>query len=149
MARISDVLKKSIVFNSLDETDLQRIIPLFEKRELHTGDVITTAGDTARYFFILEKGTLLLAMEKGKSVVLETPGDFIAMELLSATGVYKTTTTALEDGAVWGVSRAAFLVFIQEDTPEAAAIMDAWQDYLDQTAPYAKNIEEINVPAIF
>ncbi len=149
MASISDLLKKSTIFNSLEEIDLQRIILLFEQRELHTGDILATAGNTAQYFFILERGTLLLAMEKGKSVVQATPGDFSAMELLSDRGRYKTTITALEDGVVFSISRLAFLELIQEDTPGAAVIMQAWQGYLDQTAPFAKNIEDIDVPAIF
>lgn len=149
MGSISDVLKKSIVFNSLEETDLQGLIPLFEKWELCTGDVITTAGETAQYFFLLERGALLLAMDQGRSVVLDAPGDFIAMELLSDRGIYKTTMTALENGRVFAVSRGAFLAFIQEDTPGAAAIMDAWQGYLDQRAGFVKIIEDIDVPAIF
>ena len=140
---------KSSVFNSLDKTDLEQIIPLFERRELHTGDVLTTAGDTAQYFFMLERGTLLLAMADDKSVVLENSGDFIAMELLSDRGRYKATITALEDGMVFSIPRLAFLDLIQEDTPGAAAIMQAWQGYLDQTAPFAKNIADIDVPAIF
>jgi len=149
MGSISDVLKKSIVFKSLEVTDLQGLIPLFERWELHTGDVITTAGETAQYFFIVERGTLLLAMDQGRSVVLSASGDFIAMELLSARGIYKATTTALENGVVFAVPRGAFLAFIQEDTPGAAAIMDAWQDYLDQRAGFVKIIEDIDVPAIF
>ncbi len=149
MVSIAAVLKKSIIFNSLEETDLQRITPMFEKRELHTGDIITTAGNTAQHFFILEKGTLLLAMEDDKSVVLDSPGDFIAMELLSDRGMYKTTITALEDGVVLIIPRELFLDLIQEDTPGAAAIMQAWQRFLDQTAAFAKNIEDIDIPAIF
>ena len=149
MGSISDVLKKSIVFKSLDEAYLEQIFPLFEQRELHTGDMVTTAGDMAQYFFILEKGTLLLAMEDGKSVVLDTPGDFIAMELLSDRGRYKTTITALEDGMVFIIPRQSFLDLIQEDTPGAAVIMKTWQEFLDQTAAFAKKIEDIDVPTIF
>lgn len=149
MGSISDILHRSSVFNSLDKTDLEQIIPLFERRELYTGDILSTAGTTAQYFFILESGTLLLAMEKGKSVVLATPGDFIAMELLSDRGRYKTTTTVLEDGMVFIIPRVAFLDLIQEDTPGAGVIMQAWQVFLDQTAPFAKNIADIDVPAIF
>jgi CRP-like cAMP-binding protein len=149
MDRTSDVLKKSIVFSSLGEQDLDLISPLFSKRELHTGDVIATLGNNAQYCFILEKGTLLLAMEDGKSLVLEKPGDFAAMELLSDRGVYKTTITALEEGRVLSISRQAFLEFIQEDTPGAASIMHAWQEFLDHRAAFAKNIEDIDVPATF
>ncbi|MCP3944764.1 MAG: Crp/Fnr family transcriptional regulator [Desulfobacteraceae bacterium] len=149
MSSISDVLEKSIIFNSLEDTDLQRIAPMFEKWELHTGDILTTAGNTAQYFFILGKGTLLLAMKDGRSVVLDAPGDFVAMELLSDRGMYKTTITALEDGMAFVIPRKVFLDFIQEDTPGAAAIMQAWQGFLDQVAAFAKQIEVINVPTIF
>jgi CRP-like cAMP-binding protein len=149
MGSISDVLKKSIVFESLEAGDLQRIASLFEERELATGDIVTTAGNGAQYFFILEKGSLLLAMEKGKSLVLDAPGDFIAMELLSDRGIYKTTITALENGRVFCVPRQTFLDLIQEDTPGAANIMQAWQGFLDRTAVFAKKIEDIDVPSIF
>ena len=149
MGSISDILHKSSVFNSLDTADFKRISALFENCELHTGDVIATAGDTAQYFFLLEKGTLLLAMEAGKSIVLSTAGDFIAMELLSHRGKYKTTVTAMENGGVFTISREDFLAFIQEDTPGAAAVMQAWQVFVDQAAPFVKNIEDTNVPAIF
>ena len=138
MGSISDILHRSSVFNSLDKTDLQPITPLFERWELHTGDVIATAGETAQYFFLLEKGTLLLAMEAGKSIVLATAGDFIAMELLSDRGRYKTTVTALENGGVFKILRKDFLAYIQEDTPGADAIMQAWQGFLDQAAAFAK-----------
>jgi len=152
MTGISNLLKKSIIFKTLEEADIQRITPLFEKRELSTGDILATAGDRAQYFFILEKGTLLLALEDGKSIVLDTPGDFIAMDLLSAMGRYKSTITALEDGLLFIIPRKFFLEFIQEDTPGAAAVMKAWQGFLDQTAPFVKKIEEnheTDVPAIF
>ena len=149
MGSISDILHRSSVFNSLDKTDLEQIIPLFERWELHTGDVVATAGDTAQYFFLLEEGTLLLAMGEGKSIVFAKAGDFIAMELLSDRGKYKTTVTALENGGVFKISRKDFLAYIQEDTPAAAAIMQAWQGFLDQAAAFAKNIEESIVPAIF
>jgi CRP-like cAMP-binding protein len=149
MGSISDILHKSSIFNSLDKKDLEQITPLFERRELNIGDVIAMAGDAAQYFFLLEKGTLLLAMEEGKSLVLDRAGDFIAMELLSHRGRYKTIVTALEGGGVFTIPREDFLAFIQEDTPGAAAIMQAWQGFLDQAAVFAKNIEESVVPAIF
>ncbi|OQY51926.1 MAG: hypothetical protein B6230_03845 [Desulfobacteraceae bacterium 4572_89] len=149
MGSLSDVFKESMVFNSLEEVDLKKIMPLFEKWELNTGDVITTAGDIAQYFFLLESGTLLLSMEEGKSVILETPGDFMAMELLSKKGVYTTTTTALENGNVFAVSREAFLSLIQEDTPGAETIMQAWQEFCSKTAAFAENIVDINVPGLY
>lgn len=148
MASISDVLKKSMVFSSLEPADQESLCPLFEKWDLHIGDVITTAGNIAQYFFILEKGTLLLEMEGGKAVVLDTPGDFLAMELLSLKNLYTTTTTVLEEGCVYAVAKEVFLGLIQEDTEAAETIMAAWQEFCDERAPFLRRIEDINIPEI-
>jgi CRP-like cAMP-binding protein len=145
MSDLKVILNKSSVFNTLEEDDIQRLEPLFEKWGIHTGDILATAKDAAQFFFLLNKGTLLLEMEEGKSVVLDTPGDFIGLELLSAKGVYKTTISVLEKGSLFAVARQDFLNFIQKDSPAAAAIMTSWQTYLDATASFAKNIEDISL----
>ena len=143
------VLKKSIIFSGLEAEDFQRLDPLFQRWPLHTGDILATAGHQAQFFFLLEQGCLLCAMDEGKSVVLDAPGDLIAMEMLSRKGVYTATLTALEDGGVWVVSRDAFLSFIQEDTEAAAAVMEGWQVFLDEKAPFARNIADIDIPVMF
>lgn len=148
MASISDVLKRSMVFNSLEAADQESLSLHFERWDLQTGEVITTAGNIAQYFFILEKGTLLLAMEGGKAIVFETPGDFLAMELLSLKNFYRTTTTALEDGSVYAVPKEVFLGLIQEDTEASATIMAAWQEFCDEKAAFLRRIEDINIPEI-
>ncbi|MBC2703738.1 Crp/Fnr family transcriptional regulator [Desulfobacula sp.] len=145
MSNIKEILNKSSIFSSLGEDDIQRLESLFEKREIHPGDIITNAKDVAQFFFLLNNGTVLLAMEEGRSVVLNTPGDFIGLELLSAGGIYKTTMTVLGNGSVFAVPRQDFLAVIQEDSEAAATIMVSWQEYLDKTASFAKNIEDINL----
>lgn len=72
---------------------------------------------------------------------MNTPGDFIAMELLSARGVYKTNVAALSDGYVYAVEREAFLEMIREDSADARELMRAWKSYLEQTAPFVKTHE--------
>jgi CRP-like cAMP-binding protein len=146
MSDIKEILNKAIIFNSLEEDDIQSLATLFEKREIRAGDIIATAEDIAQFFFLLDNGIVLLAMEEGRSVVLDTPGDFIGLELLSAKGVYKTTLTVLEKGSVFAIPRQEFLDVIQEDSAAAAAIMTSWQEYLETTASFAKNIEDISLP---
>nr|MDA3789191.1 hypothetical protein [Desulfobacula sp.] len=89
------------------------------------------------------------AMDEGKSVVIDTAGDFIGFELLSAKGVYRTTLTVLEAGSVFAVPDQGFLAFIQEDSVAAASIMASWQEHLDKTASFAKKIEDISIPYNF
>lgn len=149
MESLEDAIKKSIVFNTLDAADFDRIMPLFQKWDLHTGDTLTAAGDQAQFFFLLGQGTLVLALEEDKAVVLDACGDFAAMELLSRQGVYTTTITALGTGVLWAILRQDFLDFIQEDTPGAAAVMAGWQQFLDTRAAFAKQITNIDVPVMF
>lgn len=141
MKDIKDILNTSSIFSSLEEEDIQRLEPFFEKREIHPGDILATAGEAAQFFFLLNTGIILLAMEKGRSVVLNNPGDFVGLELLSVRGVYKTTITVLERGSVFAIPRQDFLSFIQEDSIAAATIMISWQEYLDKTASFVKIIE--------
>lgn len=142
MGTIKEVLSSSPVFKSLESADVEKVGMLFEKREISPGDVIAAACESAQNFFILAKGTLLLGMEEGKSVVLSHEGDFAAMELLSAKGIYKTSVSVLEKGWVYVISRGDFLELIQGDSPAAGQIMDAWQAYLELTAPFAKNLDD-------
>jgi len=148
MSQIKKVLNTSAVFNILSEDDVQRIEILSEKREIHPGDVLASAKDVAQYFFLLNTGTLLLGMEDGRSVVFNTPGDFIGLELLSAKGIYKSTLTVLEKGSVFTIPRQDFLSIIREDSDAAEKIMASWQEYLDITASFSRNIEDLGLPEI-
>ncbi|MFH2091061.1 MAG: cyclic nucleotide-binding domain-containing protein [Pseudomonadota bacterium] len=149
MSTINDILGSSPVFKSIEAAAIEKMGSLFEKRDIYPGDMIATACEPAQNFFVLAKGSVLLGMEDGKSVVLNHPGDFIAMELLSAKGIYKTSVSVLEKGQVYVILRDDFLKIIQEDTPMAQQIMEAWQIYLDQTAPFAAKIENFSLSECF
>jgi signal-transduction protein with cAMP-binding, CBS, and nucleotidyltransferase domain len=142
MSNIKEILNKSKVFDALDEDSIERLADLFDKWEIHPGDTLTNTNDTAHTFFLIGEGTVLLEMDEGKSVILDTPGDFIGLELLSAKGLYKTTLSVLEKGYVFVVPRQVFLDIIQEDSVAAATIMASWQEYLEVTASFAKNSED-------
>ena len=42
MGNIKDILKKSAVFGSLDESDMERLAALFDKREMLSGDILAS-----------------------------------------------------------------------------------------------------------
>lgn len=145
MSDTEEMVKKSSVFKDLTQADIEQLISLFDKQEIHPGDILAAAGGMAQSFFLLGKGTVLLAMDEGKATVLNTPGDFIGMELVSVKGICKTTIHVVEKGTVFVIPRQAFLDVIQDDSPAARRIMTAWQAYLEQTAPFAKNIEDASL----
>ena len=133
------------VFDGLAQVDLDKLQGLFEERHFSPGDLIATRGESAQAFFLLTQGSLLLDMAGGKSLVLDQAGDFLAMELLSARGIYTASLTGLEKGRLLAIPRTDFLDVIQQDSPAAEMIMARWQAFLDRTAPFAKILEDTDL----
>ncbi|MFH1155759.1 MAG: cyclic nucleotide-binding domain-containing protein [Pseudomonadota bacterium] len=113
---------------------------LGEPRTVQTGEALTTAGERATRFFILVSGTLLVAMDNGKALVVNRPGDFIGLNILSEKGVYRNTLTALAPGEVLAITRDAFPDIIQEESPAGQKIMTAWNAYLEDHVPFLSGI---------
>lgn len=109
------------------------------------GEILARAGLSAQFFFLLEKGTLLVAMEGGRAVVLNRPGDFAGLSMVSLNGTNTATITVLEKGVVWVVPCLDFLDLTGQDTPVAATIMDGWQQFFAEKAPFCSNPAETGI----
>ncbi|MFK5952850.1 MAG: cyclic nucleotide-binding domain-containing protein [Desulfobacterium sp.] len=136
MERAINILRKSELFRSMEEKDLDAMGQTLEKRTIQEGETLATQGDTATFFFVLRTGTLLIALNDGKSAVVNKTGDFIGLELLSSKGVYISTLTALTSCEIVVIPRDAFLGFIQNDSSAAATFMQAWSSYRSRTFPF-------------
>jgi hypothetical protein len=139
MAQELEILKNSTVFNSLELSDLQRLGSLMEPLEIQEGETLATMGEEATRFFILASGTLLVAMDGGKALVMDEPGGFIAMQILSSNGKYLSTVTALEPGLVFVLNKTDFIDLIQEDSLMADMIMEEWNVFLEESAPFVED----------
>ena len=132
----SELLKTSEPFNALDENTLERLRDMSDKRRIQEGEILAAKGDSASLFFLLMEGSLLVALADDRALVMETPGDFIAMDILSVGGIYTSTLTALSNGSVLVFKRDDFLAFIQEDSPDAQSVMEKWHGHLAKVAPF-------------
>ena len=141
MSQELELLKKNTIFSSLDSDDLKYLGSLMEPLDVHEGETLANRGEEAARVFVLASGTLLIAMDGGKALVMEHPGDFIAMELLSSRGKYTSTVKALEKGRVFAIQRTDFIALIQEDSPMAEQIMYQWRVFLEDTAPFVEQAE--------
>lgn len=139
MSQELEILKNSTVFNSLELSDLQRLGSLMEPLDVQEGETLATMGEEATRFFILASGTLLVAMDEGKALVMEQPGDFIAMQILSSNDEYLSTVTALEPGLVFALNKTDFIDLIQEDSVMADMIMEEWNVFLEKSAPFVED----------
>ncbi|SMC51508.1 Cyclic nucleotide-binding domain-containing protein [Desulfocicer vacuolatum DSM 3385] len=141
MKKAINILKKNELFTNVEETDLEAMGKSLETRSVQEGEVLATQGDTATFFFVLEAGTLLVALSDGKSAVLNKTGDFIGLELLSSKGIYISTVTALTPCEIVVIPRKSFLEFIQNDSPAAASFMQAWNSYRSHTFPFLPELD--------
>ncbi|OQY01925.1 MAG: hypothetical protein B6I26_02895 [Desulfobacteraceae bacterium 4572_130] len=135
---INNILKKVEIFKSLKHTDIEKINLIIEKRNIIEGEILATAKEKADFFFILVSGDILVSMEKEKSVVMSTSGDFIGMNLILSKGIYTSHLTALSNGKVLVINHDDFIRTIQEDSHVFQSIMTAWTIYLDKIAPFIK-----------
>jgi CRP-like cAMP-binding protein len=136
MKRAINILKKSELFRNVEEKDLDAMGQVLEKRAVQEGETLANQGDTATFFFVLKTGTILIALNDGKSAVVNKTGDFIGLELLSSKGIYVATLTALTPCEIVVIPRDAFLEFIQKDSPAAETFMQAWNSYRSRTFPF-------------
>jgi len=138
-------LSESIIFKGLDALDIDSLVPFFSRRSVLPGEILARAGHSAQFFFLLEKGALLVAMEEGRAVVLNSPGDFAGLSMVSLDGTNTATITVLEKGGVWAVPCRNILDLTDHDTQAAATIMDGWQQFCKEKAPFCLNLAETGV----
>ncbi|MCG8530739.1 MAG: cyclic nucleotide-binding domain-containing protein [Desulfovibrionales bacterium] len=139
MLNLKESLKCSAVFGSIGEKDLDEIVPFFEARHLTPGEMLMTLGSPAKYFYLLGEGSLLLSTKEGKALILSSPGDFVAMDMVSEQGLYTGSLTALEDGVAFVISRDDFSQWIRKKDDLATGILDAWTLFLGRVAPFVEH----------
>ena len=136
-----EILKKGSIFRSLSTAGFEVLGALMEKENIQEGEAIAAKKERATRFFVLSSGTLLIAMDEGKSAVMDRPGDFIGMGLLSSKGRYINTVIALENSEVFAIKRDDFLDLIQEDFLLAETIMTHWNAFLEDHLPFVAQKE--------
>ena len=138
-------LSESIIFKGLDASVIDTIVPLFSKWTVMPGEILARAGQACQFFFLLEQGTLLVAMEEGRAVVLNRPGDFAGLAMVSLGGTNVSTVTALEKGTVWVVSCRDILDLTGNDTVAAAEIQEGWQQFFGKKAPFCSSYDQTGI----
>lgn len=132
----NDILKQCALFKSCSDSDLTTISRMATSHDIQEGEHLAVKGEKSTSFFILVSGMLLLELEGGKSIVLENPGDFAGLDILSKKGIYCASLTSLSNGEILSVKRNDFLDLIQDDSENAEKIMQTWNSYLSENIPF-------------
>jgi len=122
--RIVGFLHSSFPFNLLDESELQRIVPLFGRVKLPAKTVIYRQGDIPDHFYLILSGNVLATLP-GKQVKEKNwrmqPGDTLGGEVLR-TNLYRLMDTVCEtDVELLRIDQAA----LQELCKEIPVLDDA------------------------
>ena len=142
MARVVDTLKQCVLFSNSNDSDIGAISRLAVSRVVEEKETLAVSGEKATSFYIIESGMFLLDQDDGKSMVLDRCGDFAGLDILSRQGIYCANLTALTSGTVLTIKRNDFLDIIQDASPHADQIMQAWNQFLTHEIPYFQHSDD-------
>lgn len=104
-------------FNILDESELQRVVPLFSKIRLPASTVLYRQGDIPNHFYLIMSGNVLLTLPENQNSEKTWklhPGNFFGGEVLR-TNLYRLTDAACEtDVELLRIDQAELLELCKE-----------------------------------
>jgi cAMP-dependent protein kinase regulator len=111
--RLEEVVKKSFIFNNLDENELKTVLDAVEEARFKVGDKIITEGERGDVLFIVEKGELncTKVLKKGESpTFLKTynEGDSFGELALLYNAQRAATITAKTNAILWTLDSETF-----------------------------------------
>ena len=118
------VLKQTSLFSGLADRDLEKLIPLFHRRQFDTGHVITEEGKQGvGGFFVIESGTAAVTV-RGEERTTLGPGSYFGEIALLDDGPRAGTVTATSPVSTQMLSAWDFRPFVRRDAALAWAMLE-------------------------
>jgi CRP/FNR family transcriptional regulator len=106
-------LRQSSIFDEIDDTSLDEILPAVMKHHFPRHGMIFSEGDPAHGFFILGSGKVKLFNQSGDGkeqiLMVATPGDSFGELSMFVSGKYAACAEALEESEVLSIDRDRFV----------------------------------------
>jgi len=107
--RIRDMLKKSFIFESIDDKNLDILVKAMHKVELSDGEKIITEGENGDYLFVVDEGKLDCHKDKSTDILKTCVGGDIFGELaLLYNAPRAASVTAKAACLLWKLDRETF-----------------------------------------
>ena len=119
-----DLLKHVPLFSRVDERALKLLAATFTERSFKEGTQLTTEGQGAAGFFVIESGTALVTVD-GVDRRSLGPGDYYGEIALVDGGLRTATITATSDGKAYGLTAWQFRPLVEEHTTIAWPLLEA------------------------
>ena len=119
-----DLLKHVPLFSRVDDRALKLLAATFTERSFKEGTQLTTEGQGAAGFFVIESGTALVSVDGVERRSLG-PGDYYGEIALVDGGLRTATITATSDGKAYGLTAWQFRPLVEEHTTIAWPLLEA------------------------
>jgi CRP-like cAMP-binding protein len=113
MAAPIELLKRVPIFERLSEKELKTLAATFTDRSFRTGQELTSEGQGAAGFFVIESGEASVAVDGDPRRTLG-PGDYFGEIALIDGGARTATITASSDGKCYGLTSWQFRPLVEE-----------------------------------
>jgi len=148
---ITDLLKQIPLFESLLDSERQRLASLLQRRSLGKGEMLFHKGDTGSAFFIIIKGLIKIGVSNklGDEVTLAflRNGDFFGEMALLDELPRSADATALEDSLLYVLDRNDFFPFLTQNENAVRSILRALSMRLRRTDDLFAEISFLTVSA--
>lgn len=127
MATVSapvELLQRVPLFGRLDDRALKTLAASFTERSFQEGAALTTEGQGAAGFFVIESGTALVTVDGVERRTLGA-GDYYGEIALVDGGSRTATITATSDGKSYGLTSWQFRPLVEEHTTIAWPLLEA------------------------
>jgi CRP-like cAMP-binding protein len=124
MAAPIELLKRVPMFEHLSDKELKTLAANFTERSFQTGQELTSEGQGAAGFFVIETGEANVAVD-GDSRRTLGPGDYFGEIALIDGGSRTATITAESDGKCYGLTSWQFRPLVEEHGTIAWTLLEA------------------------
>ena len=115
-AEKSEILKKSLIFSSLNEEELSGLAGLSVERSFQPNEFIFWEGDEANYFYVIAQGRIKVVKHasSGKEFIIAffEPGEMFGEVAVFEGKPYPASAQAISASKVLGINRQNFLDFL-------------------------------------
>jgi CRP-like cAMP-binding protein len=140
-----ELLKQSMLFSGLNDTDLAEVATITVRRKLKKGESLFGEGDDATGFYLLVSGSIKLCRiaHDGREKVLHfvRPGETFAEAAFFGDGKYPAEARAMEAGEVLYLPREGFLELMSRNPGFSLNLVVSLSLMLRR---FARQIEELS-----
>ena len=124
----SSVLKRSSIFSALTNEELAELSGAAKQRTLAAGEYIFWEGDTADWFYVIERGSVKVSKisSQGKETILNFfgPGEMFGEVAVFQDRPYPASAQAQSETHLLGIQKSAMLQFLVRHPQVSLRIID-------------------------